>query len=244
MPNLPIYIVTIARAKARLDALIETASGLNLDLRPINGVDGKTVPKSDWTYFNRRGFALRSGRTPLPGEYGCYASHIIALETFLKDGSEFGLIVEDDIKFDAQSKRRLEDIIAVAPKDALIKLTCHRRSGFVKKVSFPNGVTFGRYLTGPQGSSAAYIVTRHSAQKFLATSSKMTVPYDRAIENGWDNGCNVLNTNHDIFVFGAEDTLIATQRDYKATKFSQWKRIPKNIKAAYDNVARVIYAYL
>lgn len=244
MTSLPIYIVTIARAKARLDAILTATEGFGLDLRPIDGVDGKMVPEDEWIYINRLGFLLSTGRRPLPGEYGCYASHIIAIKRFLEDGAEFGLIVEDDVTFTKDTSAQLQRIIDVAPKDSLIKLTCHRRKGFHKKVEHDNGVVFGRYLFGPQGSSAAYLISRKAAEKFLKTSSKMIVPYDRAIENGWDNRVNVLNTPDDICVFGADETLVATQRDYKATKLSQWKRIPKNIKAGYDNIARMVYAIL
>lgn len=242
MPDLPIYIVTIPRAKDRLDAIMAATADMGLDLRPIDGVDGKTVPEADWTYFNRKGFILSNGRTPLPGEYGCYASHIIAIERFLADGAEIALIVEDDVIFDETTKQKLQDIIEVTPDDALIKLTCHRRSGFRTRKQHDNGVIFGRYYFGPQGSSAAYLITRKAAQKFLKTSSKMIVPYDRAIENGWDNGLNVLNTPDDILDFGDRGTLIATMKDYRATKFGPLKRIPKYLKAAYDNVARIIYA--
>jgi glycosyl transferase family 25 len=242
MTSLPIYIVTIPRAKERLDAIFQASEGFGLDLRPIDGVDGKMVPEDEWIYVNKRGFMLNAGRIPLPGEYGCYASHIIAMQRFLNEGGEYALIVEDDVTFTKDTNEKLQRIIDVAPKDALIKLTCHRRKGFYKKAEHKNGVIFGRYFFGPQGSSAAYLISRKAAERFLAKSSKMVVPYDRAIENGWDNCINVLNTPDDIFVFGADETLVATQRDYKATKLSQLKRIPKNIKAAYDNIARIIYA--
>lgn len=239
-----IYIVTIARAKKRLDAIIDSTKEFGLDLRPIDGVDGKGLPEKDWTHINRSRFIIRSGRTPLAGEYGCYASHLVAMEQFLRDGGEFAVIVEDDVVFDAGAKKRLAEVIEVAPKNALIKLTCHRRSGFYKKQTPANGVVFGRYFFGPQGSSACYVISRHAAQKFLKNSGKMTAPFDRAIENGWDNGLNVLNTPDDILQFGDQGTLIATIKDYRATKFRPLLRIPSYLKSAYDNLARLVYAVL
>lgn len=239
-----VYVATIERARPRLEKLLKSADGLGLDIRPINGVDGKTIDEKDWVHINRLGFNLATGRTPLPGEYGCYASHLIAMETFLKDGGDFAIIVEDDVIFEEDTRQRFEEIISVAPNDALIKLTCHRRRGFHVKKTYPNGVTFGRYLCGPQGSSACYLISRSAAQKFLKTSGKMTLPFDRAIDNGWSNGLNILNIPQDIFKFGAPDTLVGTHSQYRATKFNRILRIPSYLNSAYGNVARVIYAYL
>jgi glycosyl transferase family 25 len=239
-----IYIVTIARAKERLRAIIDSTKDFGLDLRPIDGVDGKTLAEKDWKYINRSRFMIRSGRMPLAGEYGCYASHLIAMEEFLKDGGEFAVIVEDDVRFDAQAKEQFEKLIAVAPKNSLVKLTCHRRCGFRAKKTFDNGITLGRYFFGPQGSSACYLISRQAAETFLRRSAKMTAPFDRAIENGWDNGINVLNTDRDILNFGEQGTMIASIQDYRSTKFHPILRIPSYLKGAYDNIARLVYALL
>jgi glycosyl transferase family 25 len=244
MTAFSIYVVTIARARERVEKLLQSAEGTGLDIRPINGVDGKALPEKDWTKLARKRFMIRSGRTPLAGEYGCYASHLIAMEQFLKDGGEFAVIVEDDVRFDAEAKEQFEKLIAVAPKNSLIKLTCHRRRGFHAKKTFDNGITLGRYFFGPQGSSACYLISRQAAEAFLRRSAKMTAPFDRAIENGWDNGINVLNTDRDILNFGEQGTMIASIQDYRSTKFHPILRIPSYLKGFYDNIARLAYAVL
>lgn len=110
--------------------MLNGASGLGLDLRPVEGVDGKTIPPAEWTDFNRRGFELRNGRHALPGEYGCYASHIKALEIFLASDAPMAVIVEDDVAFTPDFSERVKAVAAIMPKNSIVKLTNHRRSGF------------------------------------------------------------------------------------------------------------------
>ncbi|MDA5635768.1 MULTISPECIES: glycosyltransferase family 25 protein [Rhizobium/Agrobacterium group] len=126
----PIYIISIARARARLEKMLEGAAGLGLDLRPVEGVDGKTVPPAEWADFDRRGFELRNGRHALAGEYGRYASHIKALEIFLATDAPVAVIVEDDVAFTPEFSERVKAMVAVMPENAIVKLTNHRRSGF------------------------------------------------------------------------------------------------------------------
>ncbi|CAH0282993.1 glycosyltransferase family 25 protein [Agrobacterium fabrum] len=239
----PIYIVSIARARARLEKMLEGASGLGLDLRPVEGVDGKTISPDDWRDFDRRGFELRNGRHALPGEYGCYASHIKALETFLATDAPVAVIVEDDVAFTPDFSERVKAMVAAMPDDAIVKLTNHRRKGFKARKTSALGDTFGRCIYGPQGSSACYIISRRAAERFLKTARRMTLPFDRALECGWGYGTEVYITDKDFLPFGDPDTLVGTRDEYRGSKFARLKRVPAYLSSFYDNIARYIYAY-
>lgn len=244
MSSFPIYILSIKRAKHRLDAIVEATKGLDLDLRPIEGVDGSLIDRKDWTAIKPIQFAINTGRIPMPGEYGCYASHIRAMETFLQTDEPVALICEDDIVLDADTKRKIENIISAMPRHSVVKLTCHRRRGFVKREENDNGVTFGRYLCGPQASSAAYLVSRSAALRFVKKHSKMCMPFDRTLEEGWRTGINILNVEADVFEFGKVGSIVNMPGGYRKSKFFPLFRIPSYLRSAYDNVARIIYAYI
>ncbi|CUX20983.1 glycosyltransferase family 25 protein [Rhizobium oryzihabitans] len=240
----PVYIISIARARARLDKMLDGASGLGLDLRPVEGVDGKTIPPAEWTDFNQRGFELRNGRHALPGEYGCYASHIKALEIFLASDAPVAVIVEDDVAFTPDFSERVKAMAAIMPEKAIVKLTNHRRSGFKGRKTSALGDTFGRCIFGPQGSSACYIISRCGAERFLKAARVMTLPFDRALECGWGYGTRVYVTDKDFLPFGDPDTLVGTRAEYRGSKFARFKRVPAYLSSFYDNIARYVYAYL
>ncbi|MBO9657089.1 MAG: glycosyltransferase family 25 protein [Agrobacterium tumefaciens] len=239
----PIYIISIARARARLDKMLESASGLGLDLRPVDGVDGKSLSPNDWRDFDRRGFELRNGRYALPGEYGCYASHIKALEIFLATDAPVAVIVEDDVAFTPDFAGRIKAMITVMPDNSIVKLTNHRRSGFKGRKTTSLGDTLGRCIYGPQGSSACYLISRSAAQRFLKAARVMTLPFDRALECGWGYGTQVYVADRDFLPFGNPDTLVGTRAEYKDTKFARLKRIPAYLSNVYDSIARYVYAY-
>lgn len=239
----PVYIISIARARARLEKMLEGASGLDLDLRPVDGVDGKTIAPENWRDFDRSGFELRNGRHALPGEYGCYASHIKALELFLSTDAPVAVVVEDDVAFTPDFSERVKAIVAIMPDDAIVKLTNHRRKGFKGRGTSAVGDSFGRCIYGPQGSSACYIISRRAAQRFLNAARVMTLPFDRALECGWGYGTKVYVTDKDFLPFGDPNTLVATRAEYKKSKFARIKRVPAYLSSFYDNIARYIYAY-
>jgi len=241
--NLPVYIISIARARARLEKMLEGAAGLDLDLRPVEGIDGKTVLPENWRDFDRRRFELRNGRHALPGEFGCYASHIKALEIFLSTNAPVAVIVEDDVAFTPDFSERVRAMVAIMPDDAVVKLTNHRRKGFKGRRTSAFGDTFGRCIYGPQGSSACYIVSRSAAERFLKTARVMTLPFDRALECGWGYGTNVYVSDRDFLPFGDPNTLVGTREEYKGSKFTRLRRLPAYLSSFYDNIARYIYAY-
>ncbi len=240
----PIYIISIARAHARLEKMMDSASGLELDLRPIEGIDGKAVPPAQWTDFHKRRFELRNGRHAPPGEYGCYASHIKALEIFLATDAPVAVIVEDDVAFTPEFSDRVKAMMAIMPQNSIVKLTNHRRSGFKGRKTSALGDTFGRCIYGPQGSSACYIISRRAAERFLEKARVMTLPFDRALECGWGYGTKVYVADKDFLPFGNPDTLVGTRAEYRLNKFFPLKRVPAYLGSFYDSAARYVYAYL
>jgi glycosyl transferase family 25 len=240
----PVYVISIARARARLEKMLNGASGLGLDLRPVEGVDGKTIPAAEWTDFNRRGFELRNGRHALPGEYGCYASHIKALEIFLATDAPVAVIVEDDVAFTPDFSDRVKAMVAIMPENSIVKLTNHRHRGFRARKTSALGDKLGRCIYGPQGSSACYIISRGGAEEFLKAARVMTLPFDRALECGWGYGTHVYVTEKDFLPFGDPDTLVGTRAEYRGSKFARLNRVPAYLSSFYDNIARYVYAYL
>jgi glycosyl transferase family 25 len=212
-------------------------------------VDGRTIAQSDWHDFDAPGFARRNGRTPLPGEYGCHASHLLALERIADSDLDAAVVLEDDVAPGHDFAARITALTTWALRqDAdvpqVIKLASHRQQGFVAKETLPNGEVLGRCLHGPTGSSAGYLVLRRDAARLRTALSSFTLPYDATLERGWAWGGAVYMLKAPAIALPVMrlDTSVADQSQYRAVKFPQWRRLPTLVHRTTDYVQRIVYA--
>ena len=94
MPNY--FAINLVRSRERWSVLVEKAKACSIELTRVEAVDGTLVDQKDWVEFDVEKFKHCNGRPPKPGEYGCYRSHVNAIEAFLKSGDLTGVILEDD----------------------------------------------------------------------------------------------------------------------------------------------------
>jgi glycosyl transferase family 25 len=125
----------------------------------------------------------------------------------------------------------------------LLKLVNHRTNGFVKYGSSVLGDEFGRCLHGPQGSAACYAVTQRGARKLLRSLQTMWLPYDIALERGWDTGANTFTTRFPIVSFERNQakTTIATRQQYRDAKLPNIKRYGALVFRVIDYFSRLNY---
>ncbi|MCA0029743.1 O-antigen ligase family protein [Mesorhizobium sp. B263B2A] len=245
--NLPIFAINLDRETCRWSGLLASAEAAGLTLQRIAAVDGRTLPKEDWTEIDLPTAKKLSGRDILPGEYACYRSHIQALETFLAGGSAHGLIVEDDVLFGEDTIRRVEAIIAAVPDFDVIKLTNHRMSFFMRAVKTTQGDEIGRALHGPQGSAAAYLVTREGAKGLLSALAVMKMPWDVALERFWDTGLKVYSVRQNLLGFAKSSAIsgiAGPSGSYKSARLGGWSRLSAGMSRAWDELRRLHHVFL
>ncbi|MBB3611241.1 glycosyltransferase family 25 protein [Rhizobium sp. BK602] len=245
MPSqpLPVYLINIDRATDRLAEMQRQSDEFGIKIERVDGVDGALLPQEQWTDVDHERFQRRHGRVILPGEYGCYRSHLLALRQFLAGGSPSAVIIEDDIALNGDFLARALAIQDAAPKAEVIKLVNHRWGGFRATTSSNKGDVVGRCLFGPQGSTACYLVTRSGAEKIVRSLAVMSLPWDVAVERGWDMRTSIFTTRTNIAGFSPlqRTTMIGWRRDYRAAKSSAWRRIPAHIFRTVDFFRRIAY---
>jgi GR25 family glycosyltransferase involved in LPS biosynthesis len=244
--TLPVFAINLDRSKTRWANLCKAGSDLGIDIRRIPAVDGSVIDPKDWIDVDVECFADRNGRSLLPGEYGCYRSHLLALQEFLKDGAPFAIVIEDDVHPEAQTLERVEAILLETPNFDVIKLVNHRTSLFIQESQTALGDEVGRTIHGPQGSAAAYLVSRKGAQRLLDTLSVMSLPWDVALERFWSEGVKVFSMKSNVFEFSEDrrNSLIASKADYKKSKYKGTKRISAILFRLKDYARRVHHALL
>ncbi|CAM1640637.1 hypothetical protein [Bartonella apihabitans] len=138
--------------------------------------------------------------------------------------------------------RSKERFNKVAQSAEAAGLDYHRNRIFRKMMDITDEVSIGRYLHGPLGSSAAYMVTRAGAKKLLDKLTPMRLPYDVALERGW-SGYKAFSTNKNIVKFFHIDhsTIVEGRKSYHKMQLPKWKRIGTLFFRISDYIRRIIY---
>ncbi|WP_349956214.1 glycosyltransferase family 25 protein [Rhizobium sp. ZPR3] len=241
--TMQVYLINIDRAVERLAEIQRQSDELGFRFERVDGVDGALIPRDQWIDVDHDRFQRRHGRTILPGEYGCYRSHLLALQRFLTSGDQMAIIIEDDVALDTEFLARAIAAKEAAPAAGLIKLVNHRWNGFRALTRSTKGDIVGRCLFGPQGSTACYLVTRETAEKIVRSLAVMSLPWDVAVERGWDMQISIVSTRTNIAGFSRlqRTTMIGWRRDYRAAKSSALRRIPAHIFRTLDFFRRIAY---
>ncbi|MEM9106835.1 MAG: glycosyltransferase family 25 protein, partial [Pseudomonadota bacterium] len=162
--------INLRQSEDRWALIAADAARCGIELRRIDAVDGRQIDRSDWRDFDAAKFARCNGRRPMAGEYGCYRSHVKALQTFLETDATSAVILEDD----ARLNELLPTFAAMLDerygrKKCLVRLTSHRQPAFEKLKNGLDGYVIGQCWFGPTGSAAAYWLTRPAAEQLLQT---------------------------------------------------------------------------
>ncbi len=243
--TLPIYAINLDRSRERWQSLSDSAARQGLVLTRLSAVDGRSVPANERIEVSEEGFRRLSGRVMRPGEYGCYRSHLTALDAIVASGVPAAVIIEDDIEFGDRFMARAQALLAAVPGAEVIKLINHRVRGFRARATSSEGDVIGRCLHGPQGSAACYLVTAKGAEKLARALRPMILPYDVDLERGWKTGAATYTVRDDLARLGPleEQTEIASRADYRAAKLPAWQRMPTHLFRAFDYIRRILYAF-
>ncbi|KAA0700011.1 glycosyl transferase [Neorhizobium sp. P12A] len=239
-----IYAINLDRSVDRWERLRGQAVRYGLNVVRITAVDGSAVPEQDRVDFHPHQFVYHNGRRLLAGEYGCYRSHLMAMEQFVDSGHELAIIIEDDVDLNPRLIQRAIAAITAAPDMGLVKLVNHRAVGFKPHLETSERDIVGRCLHGPQGSAACYILTRKAAQKLLVTLRPMLLPFDVALERGWSTGVQTFSMEKNIVEFSPfrGDTAIGRRVHYRAVKKHFMLRVSAHWFRTHDQVRRWYYA--
>ncbi len=200
-----VYVINLDRSPDRLAAVKASADVHGISFNRVVAVEGREISAEQHPGVDVERFKRVNGRNLVPGEVGCYLSHIKALDAFLADGCEIGLICEDDIAFTDDTLPLITALAATSGWD-VVKLFNFRYRGFCPHRYLKDGWAIGRCLHGPSGSSASYAVTREGARRLRDNLMPMMLPYDVALERGWKGAIRFYTTDRRAIGLQPEET--------------------------------------
>ena len=106
--DLPTLIINLDGERERWAHISAEAERAGLEVERIPAVSGFDVPdRLRHKFFD--GSAPVPSSLLLPGEVGCYASHLLAYERIIESGLDWALILEDDVRLTSDFVRTVRD---------------------------------------------------------------------------------------------------------------------------------------
>ncbi len=240
------YVINLDRSPDRWAWIERDAARHVLTVERVTAVDGKAAALEEWVDVDHRAFRRLHGRTILPGEYGCYRSHLRALDAVLASGDEVAIVAEDDAVLDAAAVEKVRAVLAERPGLDMLKLANHRVKGFVRHGGLGE-TEFGRCIHGPQASAACYAVTRAGARRLREALAVMRLPYDVAFERGWAMQASIFTLRSSGVQLRSQElasTIVPGGHgdDYARSKPPLALRLPTGLFRAADYARRARYA--
>lgn len=178
--DLGIWLINLPRSTERRARMQAQLQALGLDYTLYDAVDGR----AGWEHLARTvdlpAFRRNVGREVLPGEIGCYQSHLAVWQALINSPNRVALVLEDDVVFHDDFLPALDVALAHADRWDMLKLNMIR-------AKFPVGQgQAGDYqlnaFVGSFTGMGAYLVTRDCAARLLPDMLPIRRPIDHALD--------------------------------------------------------------
>lgn len=234
-----VQLINLDRDTERLRQSEDALSAIGLQFNRLPAVIGTDVAD------NHRAKSLKLlGRALYPGELGCYASHLRAIDLFLETDASFALVLEDDAVPAPDAAQRLNSLIGSLPDLHLWDLINLGKP--VKSLMTPVGRELCNPDLGlchahyPPVTTTAILWSRGGARAFRLLHSDHILPVDVAIQSWGSKTDRTLALQDPIFCArDGESTIKSNQRKSGGPGvkglLARLRRIGQNKLQAYKN---------
>ena len=180
IPGLKVVLINLPRSVARREQMQQRLDVLGLAYDLFPAVDGRAEQARLFQQVDVPAFQRNVGRDVLPGEIGCYFSHITVWQQFVDSGEDSLLVLEDDVVFGADFLLALNEAMRVCVHWDFLKLN---------KIRAKQPISQGRigpyrlnaYL-GTATGFGAYLIQRETARRLLPAMLPITRPIDHELD--------------------------------------------------------------
>jgi glycosyl transferase family 25 len=245
LAGLATWVINLDRAPDRLARISPRLAALGLPFTRWAAVDGRTLTPQQAAQLDEATYRRRHGMTPLPGELGCYLSHVGVVQAFLASPAKAALVLEDDVQLHDSLPAVLRGLLQCPERWDMVKLSAVHRGTPQPYLEVAPGHQLAVMLSRVTGSSA-YLINRHAAQAYLRQPGgllPMQLPHDHVSDQGWRFGLKVrlvtpTPCTHDDQV---ASNIGATSAGNAQRKFKGWQRLPAYAWRLGNELRRLAY---
>lgn len=190
MDGLCTWVINLDRAPDRLARISARLQELKLPWTRLPAVDARHLTPQQRAALDEPAFRRQHGMTPVPGELGCYLSHVAVLRLFMAGTASHALVLEDDVLLHDSLPAVLQGLLRHARRWDMVKLSAVHSGTPVPCLEVAPGHQLAVMLSKCTGSSA-YLVNRRAAAAYLQGLLPMSLPYDHVFDQGWRFGLKV-----------------------------------------------------
>lgn len=181
--DIPILLINLDRSTQRLQAATEQLKRWDLPFTRISAVDGKSL---DANTINQV-FDAATARRRYPydltiGEIGCYLSHVKCWQYIVDQQLDFAVILEDDLRLNADTPKVLSQLAQITTAWDYIKLASPYKFRPYQRVeqltSSDAPVSLVRYTEKLPSGTVAQVVSYRGAQRLLQQRPPFFRPID------------------------------------------------------------------
>ncbi|MEI9899709.1 MAG: glycosyltransferase family 25 protein [Hyphomicrobium sp.] len=178
---IPTFYINRDSDEARRNAIAAHLAGAEIQAERIPGIEGLDVPAQFRGFF----FEGEHVHSKLkPGEIGCYASHLVAMEQILERNLDYALILEDDAVVPPDILTTLANILNTVPDGWDLIHFCKDSNRAVKFVAgLDDSRRLIRFSRVPE-TTTGYLMSRSGAAKFLKPMKRYW-PIDTDFRQPW-----------------------------------------------------------
>ena len=223
--DLPVWLVNLPRSTERRATMERRLAAIGLPFTLFPAVDGRAEAARLARDLDAAAFRRNTGREVLPGDLGCYHSHLEVWRAFLATGAETALVLEDDVVFHDDFAEAVTAALAARAGWDMLNLARIRALHPVAR-GRAGRWTLTAYR-GPLTGTGAYLVTRACAERLLPGMLPVTRPLDHELDR-----THVHRTRryglvpYPSHTDDAGESTITGTGFAEVSKFPKWRRIP------------------
>lgn len=241
MQRLRTWVINLDRAPDRWASITTQLQRLGLPHERLPACDARAFTAEQRAQLDEPAFRRLHGMTPLPGELGCYLSHVEAMRRHLASDAEFALVLEDDAQLTERLPSALQGLMAHAGRWDMVKLSAVHSGTPQPYLEVAPGQWLAVMLSRCTGSSA-YLMNRRAAAAYAEGLLPMQLPYDHVYDQGWRFGLKVrlLTPTPCVHDEGTPST-IGSPGSGPSRKFHWTKRLSTHLYRLRNESRRLAY---
>ncbi|HEX2540187.1 MAG TPA: glycosyltransferase family 25 protein [Caldimonas sp.] len=212
-----IIVINLASQHERWVAASRQFEALGLRAIRFEAVDGSALGERQRATLYSEELNRRQYHKPLlPGEIGCYASHLAAWRHLLRSGDPSLAIFEDDVQLDPDLPEVIDAVSRLRPPWDVVKLIGRDTEKLRARRRLLGQRDLIAYRRVPS-LTGAYVITAGGAQKLLAHRRPFGRPVDVDMRHWWECDLDLLGV-HPYPVRGAPSSRLSTIEDRRADR--------------------------
>ena len=185
---LRIYVISMAGSIARRRSVQRQLQSRNLAFEFLDALEGERG-KALFEHCNEHSFILNTGRQPLPGEIGCFASHKSLWNRSVEENRSM-LIMEDDFHAHDNFASALRTATALIDEVGFLRLQFEQEA---RRTMVMNVGDFRleRYTKPPQ-CAMCYALAPWIARRLLERARTFDAPVDVVMKRFWSSAIRCI----------------------------------------------------